>query len=320
MRTTQRTRRRIHRKSRSALPTAGGAKIARSPTLRPVLVATDGSRPASAAIGIARLMADRGAWAPEVITVCEPLPTSLGELTLPVLSGQQEVALTNSILVNVKRQLCRYGAASWKFAVQFGRAAPSIVRAATEDKAELIVLGLGQHGAIARLLGAETVTRVLRHTDIPVIAVHPSARRLPSVALVAVDFGDSSLRAAREALALLEPPGRLHLVHVKWGYNFTSLRDAEWERAYAFGVEEGFSRVRSEIGTRQGIEITTEFLHGAVVETILGTAKSIGAALVALGSQGQTVFDRLVIGSTPAQVLRAASCSVLIAPPTKSGT
>jgi nucleotide-binding universal stress UspA family protein len=144
--------------------------------------------------------------------------------------------------------------------------------------------------------------------------VHGATRKLPSVALAAVDFGEASVRAAREAIMLLEPPGRLHLVHVKWSYNMTSFADSEWEHAYAAGAEAEFARVRGLLGSRPGIEVTSALLTGGVVERLLGDAAAIRADVLALGSRNQNVFDRLMIGSTPAQVLRAASCSVLIAP------
>jgi len=283
---------------------------------RRVLIATDGSDAASMAIRIARLMVDRGDWAPELITIAEPIPVSVGDMALPAPPMQQEIALTDSLLAAVRRQLKRFGAGSWKLEILYGRAAPLIVKSARESKAELIVIGLGHHSAVARLFGAETAARVVRHTDIPVLAVHPSAEGMPRTAVVAMDFGDSSVRAAHEALRLLAPGGRLHLVHVKWGYNATSLRDSEWERAYHYGVEHGFERLRKNLVERPDVTITTDFVHGGVVKSILETAKTLDADLVALGSHSQTVIDRLVIGSTPTEALRESACSVLIAPPT----
>jgi nucleotide-binding universal stress UspA family protein len=38
--------------------------------------------------------------------------------------------------------------------------------------------------------------------------------------------------------------------------------------------------------------------------------------LIALGSRGRGLFDRLTLGSVAEGVLRKAQCSVLIAPPT----
>lgn len=280
---------------------------------RVVLIATDGSKPANAAMKLGRLMASKGAWTPEVVSVMLPLPVAVGDLVLPAPSIQYETVVSDNVGESVRHQLQRYGDISWRLAMEFGRPIPTIARTAKERKAALIVLGLGQHGRLARLLGAETVARVSRHTDIPVLAVHAATRKLPSVALAAVDFGESSVRAAREALALLEPPGRLHLVHVKWSYNTTSFADSEWERAYAAGADEEFARVRGLLGSRPGIEITTTLLTGGVVERLLVEAASIHADVLALGSRNQNAFDRLMIGSTPAQVLRAAECSVLIA-------
>ncbi|HEX7938662.1 MAG TPA: universal stress protein [Gemmatimonadaceae bacterium] len=279
-------------------------------------MATDGSRLAGSAIRVARLMADAGRWAPQALTVLEPLPVAVADVSLgpPALAYQQ--GITEGLLGAIQGQLAHGGGSDWKLAVQFGRAAPVIARCAREAHADFIVLGLGKHGKLARLAGAETAARVVRLTDVPVLAVGESVRKLPSVAVVGMDFGDSSSRAAREALTLLQPPGVLHLLHVRWAVNGQTLGDSAWERTYADGVHRGFERVLRELGTRDGIKITTEYVKGDVVETILGAAKRLNADLIAVGSHSQTVIDRLLIGSTPAQLLRVAPHSVLIAAPT----
>jgi nucleotide-binding universal stress UspA family protein len=283
-------------------------------TKRNVLIATDGSRAASAAMKVARLMAERGSWAPEVLTVMQQLPVSVGDMMLPAPALHYEAMVTENIAQGIRQQMKRYGDASWRLALEFGPAAVMIVQAARERHADLIVLGLARHGRLARLFGAETAARVVRHSDIPVVAVPAGTRKLPGTALVAVDFGESSVRAAREALTLLEPPARLHLVHVKSSWNTTSIANSEWERAYAVGVEAGFKRLREQLGARSGIAVTTSLLTGLVIEQLLDEAKSIHADLIALGSHGQNVFDRLMVGSTPTDVLRLSHCSVLVTP------
>jgi nucleotide-binding universal stress UspA family protein len=260
-------------------------------------------------------MANRGLWAPQAMTVLEPLPVSAIDMTLgpPALGYQQEV--TDGLLAAIERQLVRAGGKNWRLAVQFGRAAPVIARYARDAKADLIVLGLGKHGKLARLAGAETAARVIRLSDIPVLAVADGARSLPFTALAAIDFGESSVRAAREALALIQPPGRLHLLHVRWGAKGRVPVDSTWERTYADGVERSFQRVLKDLGTREGIKITTELKRGDVPDVVLAVAKRIAADLIAAGSHSQTVIDRMLLGSTPAQLLRAAPHSVLIAAP-----
>jgi len=280
----------------------------------PVLVATDASRAAGNAVKFASLMASHGAWEPEALTVVEHMPIAVAEIALPPAPILSEPELTQGFLAAVKRQLRRFGGASWTLRVQFGSAVASIVDHAKERHVKLIVLGLGRHGKLARLFGAETAARVCRLSDTPVIAVDANATVRPRRALVAMDFGNSSVRAARTALSLLPAGGHLHLVHVRWALNGQTINDPAWERTYALGVEQAFGRLERELAT-DGIRITSEMRTGAIVESILKVAREVDADIIGAGSHSQTIVDRLLIGSTPAQLLRAAKCSVLIAPP-----
>jgi nucleotide-binding universal stress UspA family protein len=313
------TRQRVQRKIRKTIVRSVDRAATKMPDVlkpvRPVLVATDGSRAAGAAIKFARAMADTGVWQPEVVTVLQPLPITVADVALPGGPILAEPALTGGVIGAIRRQLRRLGAASWDFRVEFGTAARSIVSLAHASQAQLIVIGLGKHGKLARLFGAETAARICRLTDTPVLAVEEHAGALPHTAVVAMDFGDSSVRAAREALALLQPPARLHLLHVDWTINLRSVQDPGWDRTYAAGVEHGFERLRKELAPPKGIEITSELRDGGVIEGILKVASEVHADVLAVGSHSQKVIDRLLIGSTPALLLRAARCSVLIAPP-----
>lgn len=315
--TTRRPPRRKARGVRRTIGAAAGPPVAR-PTARPVLVATDGGRPASAAVRFAHLMAERGLWAPEVLTVMDPIPVPISEFALAMPGPEIQEALTEGVLARIRRQLKRAGGETWHLDVEFGRVASTIAHTADEHDVNLVVIGLGHHGKQTRVTGAETAARLTRLSHMPVLAVDAAARALPRVALVAMDFGDSSVAAAREVMTLLEPPARMHMLHVRWAMNGRTIGDPEWERSYAAGVEQGFRRVRGELGTRTGVEITCEMRLGAVVETTLAVAKEIGAQVLAAGSHNESMLDRLLIGSTPAQLLRAARCSVLIAPPGES--
>jgi len=72
--------------------------------------------------------------------------------------------------------------------------------------------------------------------------------------------------------------------------------------------------LQAELGG-DAVRITSETRVGNVVEAILKAASRIDADVIAAGSHSQNVIDRMLIGSTPAQLLRAAKCSILIAPP-----
>jgi nucleotide-binding universal stress UspA family protein len=293
--------------------------VTEAPRAKRVMVATDGSRVANAAIRFATLMAERGTWTPEALTVFEPLPVSVADITLgpPGLTYQQ--AVTDSLLERIRRQVRRYGGRAWNILTEFGRSAPSIVRVAREHGAEIVVLGLGRHGKLARWIGAETAARVARHSAVPVLAVEARTRQLPRTALVAIDFGESSVRAAHEARELLSSGGRLHLLHVRWAMNDRTGRDTEWERTYDLGVERGFNRLVAELRGDDRVVITTELRMGGVIDMTLKVASEIDADVIALGSHNQNLVDRMVIGFTPAAILRGARCSVLIASPVNHG-
>lgn len=314
MATRQRSRRSPARKApvRPASQRTQEAVVARA-TGRRVLVATDASKASTAAIRFARSMEDSGAWIPEALTVIEHLPVAVADVMLPTPIAVMEPVLMEGPLSEVRRQLQRYGASAWPFRSELGAAPALITEYAKLHASEVIVLGLGRHGKLARLFGAETAARVCRHSDIPVLAVDEHARHRPRSIVVAMDFGASSVRAAHEALDLLPPGGRLHLVHVRWALEGHTLRDEAWERTYAMGVEQGFLRLERELA-RPGITVTTELKLGAVLESILKVAKERDADVIALGSHSQNIVDRMLLGSTPAALLRAAKCSILVAP------
>jgi nucleotide-binding universal stress UspA family protein len=298
-----------HRRTKATPPASHAAA-------RRVLLALDGSRPAKAAMRFARRMAERGAWAPEALTVTEPLPTYVGDIVLPSPVIPHDL-MTGNVLLGLKSQLRRHGLPTWGAHVRIGPTVHSIVEMSRDGRFDMVVLGLGQHGRLARLFGAETACRVAAHSPVPTLAVHGSVRGLTTVAVVAVDFSAASDRAAREALSMLEPGGKLHLVHVITPFNFTPMADHVWRREYDAAVERSFANLIERLGVEPE-RVTTKLLNGVVVDTIERYAQSVGADLIAAGSHSAGLVERLMIGSTPAQLLRTARRSVLIAPPSVS--
>lgn len=282
--------------------------------VREVLVGVDGSKASIAAVRFARAMEDAGAWKPQAITVTEHLPVAVADVMLPIPVATVDAAQAELPTREARRILKKNGAGSWELRSEVGSAPVVIVDFAKRHAAELIVLGLGRHGKLARLFGAETVARVIRRTNVPVLAIDEHTNGRPDSIVVAMDFGPSSVRAAREALDLLEPGGRLHLVHVRFAVDGRPLGDANYERTYAVGVEQGFAKLLPAL-VRDGVKVTTEFMLGGVLECVLKAIKQQKADVIALGSHSRDVVDRLVLGSTPAAVLRAVKCSVLIGSP-----
>lgn len=302
----------IQRSPAKARSRHAGRRVSYKTDPRKVLIAIDGSRASNAAIRFVRRMAQLNLWAPEAITVAQPLPTYVGDFMLPAPPLSQDV-VQNGILIGLRTRLRRHGLPAWPANVRFGPTGWSILESAHEFGAKLIVIGLGKHGKLARLFGAETAGRVIRKSDLPVLAVHAKTRGLPRVVVAAVDFGEASDRAVVEAMQLVEPGGQLHLVHVMSPYNFTPVANGAWRLSYAEAVESSFARMRHLIDS--DIAIKTKLLTGGVADEVVKYARSVKADLITAGTHNQGVVERMLLGSAPADLLRKAPCSVLVAPP-----
>jgi nucleotide-binding universal stress UspA family protein len=69
----------------------------------------------------------------------------------------------------------------------------------------------------------------------------------------------------------------------------------------------------------EAVPTTVHVREGAVVAEILREAEAMTDALIVIGTHGRGGFERLVMGSVAAKVIRTAACPVLVVPPGPSG-
>jgi nucleotide-binding universal stress UspA family protein len=186
-------------------------------------------------------------------------------------------------------------------------------------EAGLIVLGASAGGPIARMLGS-TADRVVRKARRPVLVARADLRLPPGRVLAPVDLSPLSGQAFRRGLALLRslggdgpfPPVQalfvLSVVQRQTSPQFTP------EQVDRLAAEELERFVDSQAG---GVEVRRRVRTGNVREEILAELAATGADLVMIGTHGLGGFDRFVIGSVAADVLREAPCSVLVLPPSE---
>jgi nucleotide-binding universal stress UspA family protein len=187
---------------------------------------------------------------------------------------------------------------------------------AHELDARLIVMGIGPHAVRHRLLSTGTVWNVSHRATRPVLAVSEHARGLAHVAIGAIDFSPESISAARAALPLLADGATLHLVHVRRrvATDFMSADLAPLADVYMESLAEQFQRVRTALGPCEGIAVETLTLEGSPAEVVLALARAKEADLIVAGTHGRGMMQRWLLGSTSSALLRAAECSVLLAP------
>jgi nucleotide-binding universal stress UspA family protein len=266
----------------------------------PILVATDGAPESDAAIVGAHLLASRTLAPLRLVTIFEPDAAygfDLGGAPMDSSLYGPRRKLQRELVHDQLRRLLPSNT-QMEVSTLDGNPAQALAREAHDRDARLLVLGRGRHGLAHRLLLGETVLRVLQLADVPVFAAEPGISGLPRRVVLATDFSQYSMYAGRVALSMVDPGATILLVHA-------APRSSH--------VESDLERVRCEIGAEH-VQVQTTVLSGDPGSALVDFAASSNADLVVSGTHGYGFFNRLVLGSVAAQLVRGAPCSVLIVP------
>jgi nucleotide-binding universal stress UspA family protein len=208
------------------------------------------------------------------------------------------------------------------FAVREGGTATSIVEQAVETRADLIVIGTHGRSGFNRLLMGSIAEKVLRHAPCPVLTIpsaassteEPSFRRV----LCPVDFSPASEQAVGFALDLArQAAGTVTLLNVvEWLAEEQPVADADFD---VTAIREQMARkarerlqalVSGESRTECEIEETVTF--GRAHREVVRLAAEQQNDLIVMGAQGRGGVGLALFGSTTQQVVRSASCPVLV--------
>ena len=210
---------------------------------------------------------------------------------------------------------------TWPVHISVGAAAYEIERYAAREGAALIVMGLRHHGVVDRMLRDETTLTVARRARGAVLGVAPSLWRLPHRAIVGIDFGPASIRAARAALAVLatptaSDPSLLRLVYVNRSGVEGAHEDTAGEQLiHHLGIDVAFDQLVRELMVPPGVRVDCVTRCGAVADELLACADQTGADLIAVGSMRHERMERWILGSVTTEIIRDGRCSVLVIPP-----
>lgn len=273
---------------------------------RPLVVATDGRRQSDGALAIARALA-ANARALHVISVVPPLPST--PETLVVTSPDIVAARGARARRAVIEQMERVWSDASDVEIAEGDPATVVARHARDTGARMIVCGLGRHTVADRVFGAVTALRLIRMASVPVLAATADLAHAPRRVVAAIDFTESSIRAARTAVELAAPDARLYLVHVA----SRSLNEPHFVNDDA-EFRLSLARVHGGIGVPSTAAAEHVVLRGDPAAELLDFAASVGADLIATGTHGRGLLARMFVGSVAAAVVRASVCSVLCVP------
>jgi nucleotide-binding universal stress UspA family protein len=189
-----------------------------------------------------------------------------------------------------------------------------IVALARSVQADLILVGANEssHG----LMGS-TADRVIRNASCPVLAVRSETAFPPARVEIPVDLSPLSATALRQGLDFLAQLGVpasaaevlfiLNPFEIGGSIHFSQQQiqhfaGEELQRFLAANVPAGATPPKTQVRT------------GYPREEILAVLAARDADLAVLGTQGRGGFERLMVGSVAAGVLRSAACNLLIVP------
>jgi nucleotide-binding universal stress UspA family protein len=285
-----------------------------------VLVATDGSNDAKAAVEWLRhlpLPAEREVL---VVTVVDP----------PMVAAGADVAGEfRSALIADARRLADDTASDLLaiFRTAIGRVVEGdpreeIVAAAESWGADLVVVGARGLGAIKEFFLGSVSLWVVRHASCPVLVCKGAPRDIHAIT-VALDGSEHATQALAWVTALpLTAGGRLRFLAVAEPQHYpstapgiirTTLRTAvaaiEAERRTA--LETTLTSAARALRARVPA-IETAAVTGVPADVIVRDIERCGTDLVVLGARGAGAITRLLLGSVSEAVVRHAGCPVLI--------
>lgn len=277
-----------------------------------ILVPTDGSPSAEAAVDHAIMLAERNDATVHGLFVVYVTNFADFEGGVDVGAVQGVIEEEGERAVEAIEKRCKNAGVAVETALRTGRPVAEIHSYADEIAADLIVMGTHGRSGISRLLLGSVTEAVLRRGDIPVLAI-PAGVESPSDGykgvLVATDASDGSRVAVETAV---EWAGTLEttldgLYVVDAGLAHSELIERALEGEGAAGVA-----TVKRLAEEAGVEVRTAVETGVPHETITEYAAENDLDLIVVGSHGRDAVERVFLGSVSERTVRTADRPVLV--------
>lgn len=199
--------------------------------------------------------------------------------------------------------------------VREGDPAPTIVEYATESGIDLVVMPTHGRTGVSRLVLGSITEKVVRQSEIPVLALRPeSTIRFPfERVLVPTDGSDVADRAIQTGIEVARTyDASLHLLNVvdtaSLGPDIGSYIDVDRLEARSRTLLDEAVDTATDAGLSD-VEHAVEY--GAPSEQITRYVEDHEIGLLVMGTHGLTGLDRYLLGSTTEKTLRTAPVPVL---------
>ena len=285
----------------------------------PILVATDFSAIADAALQHAIALARLHSTSIRLVHVVEAVAPSAPHLGLPENIESRITDRVATLLAEREQQIAEQGI-EVETRSKRGVAADCILAEATE--ASTIVLGTHGYGGFRQFFVGSVATRVLRGAPCPVLVVPPDAPPPPwTTLLFPADLSPLCTELFGEASQLAQQLGAvLEIFHVEiprdtalmaYGLGDALVYELSTERAQVEAALAALSAKARHLGVTTTVGRT--IAHGPG-RAIAKHAAQGDTRLIVMPSHGRRGFQRFVHGSVTEAVLRHTQCALLVLP------
>jgi nucleotide-binding universal stress UspA family protein len=236
--------------------------------------------------------------------------------------------VTETLDRDLKAHLARFANCnlmSVRIEPHLGRIGDRLTAIAAEEKADMIVVGSHEHGAM-RLWEGSVSRIVLQQSDVSVACVPAPLQAkladLPHIrsVLVATDFSPTGNAAVNLAYATAEEGAVIHIVHVMPDPQAGSIKPRDIfpsQRSLCDKYGDVCERLThltptAAVARRQRTEVhVLESRHPA--DAIAQAAERLGIDMICIGTHGRTGIAKVVMGSVATEVLARTHRPVLLA-------
>lgn len=198
-------------------------------------------------------------------------------------------------------------------ALRKGKPAEEILRLARTGEMDLIVMATQGRTGLRRLVGGSVTEEVLRHAEVPVLVTRPgSARSHWSRMVVALDGSTRAESILQDVIPLAcSLQASVDLVRASLPpITMTGLGEMPGVVIHEDPLP--YLRQLQAALVEKGIETHVAAPEGRAASAILQHAMKSGASLLCLATHGRTGLARVLMGSIAEEIVRHASCPVLI--------
>jgi len=210
-----------------------------------------------------------------------------------------------------------------------GEAAEEILTYAADNACDLIAMSTRGHSALKRGLMGSVTDKVVRESNVPVLAVGPKsvegkdldgAIRSVAVPLDGSEMAETVLPHVEKLAELLSLEVVLLRVvrMVPWAYGAherVPMDTADIEMALEAEAKEYLDTVEARF-TAKGIRCRSEVMHGVPWDKIVNFSGRTNDMMVAISTHGRSGITRLVMGSVADMLIRSLETPVLVVRPT----